>query len=158
VARAKAVREAQEAAKSRGSRLALEHFAQSVTRWVGTSWAFIGALSLVVIWAITGPALHYSENWQLVINTGTTIATFLMMFLLQRSQNHESEAIHLKLNEMIAALEGASNRLIDVEELSEDELRKLHDGYVELIERIQDAQTNRSSHSVEEATDANSGH
>jgi low affinity Fe/Cu permease len=142
---------------ARGRTLALEHFAQTVTRWVGTSWAFIAALSLVVIWAITGPSLNYSENWQLVINTGTTIATFLMMFLLQRSQNHESEAIHLKLNEMIAALEGASNRLIDVEELSEEELRKLHQGYVELIERIQGVQTNRSSHSVEEATGANSG-
>jgi low affinity Fe/Cu permease len=118
---------------------AMETFAQRVTRWVGTSWAFVAALILVVIWAITGPYFGYSDYWQLVINTGTTITTFLMLFLLQRSQNHESAAMHMKLNEIVSALEGASNALIDAEDLSEQELRELHEHYVELAHQIGNA-------------------
>ena len=91
----------------------------------GSVWAFSAALLLVVAWAATGPIFHFSETWQLVINTGTTIITFLMVFVIQHAQNKDTRAIHLKLNEIIAATEGASNRLIDVEELSDRELEHL---------------------------------
>src|SRR5438128_10856193 len=100
--------------------------AAAVTRWAGSSWGFGSALLAVLIWAATGPMFHWSDTWQLVINTSTTIVTFLMVFLIQRSQNKDSLAIQLKLNELVAALEGASNRLISVEDLSEHELHVLH--------------------------------
>ena len=90
----------------------LEAVSSAVTRWTGSSAAFGGATSIVLLWALLGPAFHYSDTWQLVINTGTTIVTFLMVFLIQRSQNKDALAIHLKLNELVAAIEGASNRLI----------------------------------------------
>src|SRR5216684_3160130 len=95
----------------------VERFAYAVTQWVGSARAFAVALAIVLIWAITGPIFHFSDTWQLVINTGTTIVTFLMVFLIQRSQNKESLAVQLKLNEIVAALRGASNRLINVENL-----------------------------------------
>src|SRR6476620_492931 len=101
-------------------------FASAVTRWTGSTWAFIAALAIIAVWGLTGPLFHYSDTWQLVINTGTTIVTFVMVFLIQRAQNKESLAVQLKLNEIVAAIEGASNRLIDVEELDEAELRQLH--------------------------------
>ncbi len=104
----------------------LERFSVKVTEATGTSAAFIIALSVVLIWIVTGPIFHFSDTWQLVINTGTTIVTFLMVFLIQRSQNKDALAIHLKLNEIVAALEGASNRLIDVEDLTEEEIETLH--------------------------------
>src|SRR5678815_1389613 len=106
-----------------------EAFASSVTKATGSTTAFIIALVMVLIWAATGPMFHYSETWQLVINTGTTIVTFLMVFLIQRSQNKESLAMQLKLNELVAAIEGASNRLVNVQDLGEDELRVLHKHY-----------------------------
>ncbi len=108
-----------------GIRWGLEAFARRVTEWAGTSWAFASAITVVVVWAVSGPYYHFSDTWQLVINTGTTIITFLMVFLIQRSQNKDSLAIHLKLNEVVAALEGASNRLISIEDLTEDEIRIL---------------------------------
>ena len=83
-------------------------------------------LGVILVWVVTGPVFHYSDTWQLVINTGTTIVTFLMVFLIQRAQNKESLAVQLKLNELVAAMEGASNRLIDVEDLTEEELMTLH--------------------------------
>lgn len=92
----------------------------------GSLWAFVGAVLLVVVWAATGPFFHYSEVWQLVINTGTTIITFLMVFIIQHAQNKDTRAVHLKLNELIAAVEGASNRLIDVEDLTDRELEILY--------------------------------
>jgi low affinity Fe/Cu permease len=103
-----------------------------VTRWTGSTPAFGVACAVIVAWALLGPVFRFSDTWQLVINTGTTIVTFLMVFLIQRSQNKDSLAIHIKLNEIVAALEGASNRLIDAESLSEDELRTLEKYYSEL--------------------------
>src|SRR5688500_16133177 len=100
----------------------LENFSHQATRATGTSYAFLVAVAVIVIWAITGPLFGFSDTWQLVINTGTTIVTFLMVFLIQRAQNKDAVAIHLKLNEIVAAMEGASNRLIDVEDLSEAEI------------------------------------
>ena len=91
--------------------------------------AFAAGLRRILVWVVTGPFFGYSDTWQLVINTGTTIVTFLMVFLIQRSQNKDSLAVHLKLNELVAAMDGASNRLIDVEDLTEDELKTLHRHY-----------------------------
>src|SRR4030095_1332709 len=96
----------------------LERFSHEATRATGTSSAFIIALLVIIVWGITGPIFRFSDTWQLVINTGTDIFTFLMVFLIQRTQNKDALAIHMKLNEIVAALEGASNRLIDVEDLS----------------------------------------
>ena len=107
----------------------LERFSSAVTRWTGSTQAFILATAIVLVWGLTGPLFGFSDTWQLVINTGTTIVTFLMVFLIQRSQNKDSLATQLKLNELVAAIKGASNRLIDVEDLSEDELRVLHRHY-----------------------------
>ncbi len=106
---------------------------------------------IVVTWLLTGPIFHYSDTWQLVINTGTTVVTFLMVFLIQRSQNKDSLALHLKLNEIVAALQGASNRLIDVESLSEQELRALHMHYETLAHMAKHDIDLLQSHSVEEA-------
>jgi low affinity Fe/Cu permease len=93
----------------------LERFSLRATKATGTSTAFMVALSVIIVWGLTGPIFNFSNTWQLVINTGTTIITFLMVFLIQRTQNKDAQAIHLKLNEIVAAVEGASNRLIDVE-------------------------------------------
>ena len=122
-----------------------------VTRWAGSSWGFGLALGTIVVWAATGPLFHWSDTWQLVINTGTTIVTFLMVFLIQRSQNKDGLAIQLKLNELIAAMDGASNRLIDVEDLSEHELGILHRHYQRLVEMTREESNVASSHSIEEA-------
>ena len=103
----------------------LEKFSHQATRATGTSIAFVLAVTVIVVWGITGPLFGFSDTWQLVINTGTTIVTFLMVFLIQRAQNKDAVAIHLKLNEIVAAMEGASNRLIDVEDLSEAEIEAL---------------------------------
>jgi low affinity Fe/Cu permease len=105
-----------------------ERFARmagKVASATGSVWAFSAALGIVLAWAATGPIFHYSETWQLVINTGTTIITFLMVFVIQHAQNKDMRALHLKLNEIIAATEGASNRLIDVEDLTDRELDHL---------------------------------
>src|SRR6187401_1559054 len=107
----------------------LEQFSMKATQKTGTSTAFILALLVIVVWIITGPIFGFSDTWQLVINTGTTIITFLMVFLIQRAQNKDALAIHLKLNELVAAVKGASNRLIDVESLSEQDLRVLQKYY-----------------------------
>ena len=130
---------------------AFEDFSRAITRLTGSTAAFGLALGVVVVWGITGPLFGFSDTWQLVINTGTTIVTFLMVFLIQRSQNKDSLAIHLKLNEIVAAMEGASNRLIDVESLSEKELATLHRYYRELAQLAKKATDVTTSHSVEEA-------
>ncbi len=106
---------------------------------------------VVAVWGLLGPVFHYSDTWQLVINTGTTVVTFLMVFLIQRSQNKDALAIHLKLNELVAAIEGASNRMIDVEALSEKELHVLHSHFVELARLSREEQNTTQSHSIEEA-------
>jgi len=129
----------------------LERFSRKVTEATGTSTAFIIALMVIVIWVVTGPLFHFSDTWQLVINTGTTIVTFLMVFLIQRSQNKDALAIHLKLNEIVAALEGASNRLIDVEDLTESEIKVLHTHYQELVKMAKADLKLTKTHSIEEA-------
>jgi low affinity Fe/Cu permease len=129
----------------------LEKFSHKATQATGTSTAFILALLTIVVWAATGPLFDFSDTWQLVINTGTTIVTFLMVFLIQRTQNKDALAIHLKLNEIVAALEGASNRLIDVEDLTEEEIETLHKHYQRLVEMAKKDLEITTSHSIEEA-------
>lgn len=128
-----------------------ERFASAVAKATGTSTAFILALATVVIWAVAGPFFDYSESWQLVINTGTTIITFLMVFVIQKAQNKESKSVQLKLNELIAATKGASNRLLGAENLTEEELDILYKHYCTMAELTQKASDLRKSHSVEEA-------
>ncbi len=129
----------------------LENAARKVTTWTGSTSAFALSVSIVLLWLLSGPFFHYSDTWQLVINTGTTVVTFLMVFLIQRSQNKDSLALHLKLNEIVAAMKGASNRLIDVEALSERELRTLHTHYESLARMAKRDIDLLCSHSVEEA-------
>jgi len=131
--------------RRRGLGIALERFSRAVTEWVGTSWAFAVALAVIVGWAATGPIFRFSDTWQLVINTGTTIVTFLMVFLIQRAQNKDARAIHLKLNEIVAAVEGASNRLVNVE------VSLLHRHYARLVALARETGALTESHSVEEA-------
>lgn len=122
-----------------------------VTRSAGRPGAFIVATLIVIIWAVTGPLFNYSNTWQLVINTGTTIITFLMVFIIQQSQNKDTLALQLKLNELIACHERASNRLIDVEDLTEEELTVLKKFYVKLSDLAEKENDLYSSHSIDEA-------
>src|SRR5436189_3165002 len=100
-------------------------FAQTTSQAVGSSWSFILAVLIILLWAVTGPMFHYSDTWQLVINTGTTIITFLMVFLIQNTQNRDAKAIHLKLDELIKGVKGARTGLVDLEKLSDEELDQL---------------------------------
>ena len=136
--------------KSNGFSSALEQFSLRVTTWSGSSWAFLIAFGTIVVWAASGPVFGFSDTWQLVINTGTTIVTFLMVFLIQRAQNKESLAIQVKLDEIIAAMEGASNRLIDVEDLSEEEVEELHKEYRRLGRALKSRNHPTEAHSVDE--------
>jgi low affinity Fe/Cu permease len=129
----------------------LETLSVRVTEWAGSSTAFGIAVIVILVWAVTGPVFHYSNTWQLVINTGTTIVTFLMVFLIQRAQNKDSRAAQLKLNEIVAALEGASNRLINVEDLSEEEILVLRRHYAEIAKICRNRSNLLESHSIEEA-------
>ena len=137
--------------KSNKLSLALERFSLKATKATGTSASFMLALSIILVWIVTGPLFHFSDTWQLVINTGTTIITFLMVFLIQRTQNKDALAIHMKLNEIVASLEGASNRLIDVEDLTEGEIETLHKHYQALVGMAKKDLKLTESHSVEEA-------
>ena len=128
-----------------------ETLASSATKATGSTPAFLIAFAIVLIWAAAGPVFHYSETWQMVINTGTTIITFLMVFLIQKAQNKESLAIQLKLNELVAAHEFASNRLVDVENMTEDELKVIHKYYSKLKTSTQKEESLQQSHSIEEA-------
>lgn len=130
---------------------ALQKFSHWAIRKTGSSGAFFFATSVIVIWLACGPIFHYSDTWQLVINTGTTIVTFLMVFLIQRAQNKDSLAVHLKLNELVAAMKGASNRLVDVEDLSEEEIDLLHKHYERLAEVCKQTHSLTESHSIDEA-------
>jgi low affinity Fe/Cu permease len=129
----------------------LERASRKATEWTGSSLAFALAVGTIVVWAVTGPIFRYSDTWQLVINTGTTIVTFLMVFLIQRAQNKDSAAIHMKLNELLAATRGASNRLISSEELSEDEVAILRKHYRRLVELAKKDEDFTKAHSIEEA-------
>jgi low affinity Fe/Cu permease len=137
--------------KSPGIGHMAEQFSAAVTRWTGSTPAFALACAVVVAWLLSGPIFSYSNTWQLVINTGTTVVTFLMVFLIQRSQNKESLAIQIKLNELVAAMEGASNRLIDCEDLDEDELNTLHKHYAKLVAMAKKDEPLTTSRSIEEA-------
>src|SRR5271169_1813828 len=116
-------------------------FAASASGWLGSKWAFAGAGLIIAVWAATGPIFHYSDTWQLVINTGTTIVTFLMVFLIQNTQNRDARAINLKLNELIRAVDKARNQMIDIENLSDLELDDLQAKY----EKIKAAYVARQS-------------
>jgi low affinity Fe/Cu permease len=129
----------------------MERFSLAATTWAGSSAAFGIAVGVVLAWAVTGPIFGFSNTWQLVINTGTTIVTFLMVFLIQRAQNKDSKAIQLKLNELVAAMKGASNNLVDVEALTEAEIETLHRHYRELAKLSQTGGGVLESHSIEEA-------
>ncbi len=131
--------------------LLLEQFSLKATKATGTSAAFILAVSVVIVWLITGPFFRFSDTWQLIINTGTTIITFLMVFLIQRTQNKDALAIHMKLNEIVAAMQGASNRLIDIEDLTEEDIETLHKHYQRLVAMAKKDSTLTETHSVEEA-------
>ena len=128
-----------------------EKFSNWATKFTGSSSAFIGATLIVLIWAFSGPFFKYSETWQLVINTGTTIITFLMVFLIQKAQNKDSKAIQIKLNELIAAHEKASNRIVDIEDLSEKELDQLHVYYEKLADFAEEDEDIHTSHSIDAA-------
>lgn len=128
-----------------------EKFSSRVTEITGSTPAFITALLIVLAWALTGPIFNFSETWQLVINTGTTIVTFLMVFLIQKTQNKESLAIQLKLNELVASHAQASNRLVNVEGLTEDELRTIKKYYSKLNELAMKERNIQQSHSIDEA-------
>lgn len=128
-----------------------EKFSNTATKFTGTSIAFITALVIVIVWGISGPLFNYSETWQLVINTGTTIITFLMVFLIQKSQNKDSKAIQIKLNELIAANKRASNRIVDIEDLTEKELDQLHLFYAKLAAEAKDDADIHRSHSIDAA-------
>jgi low affinity Fe/Cu permease len=131
--------------------------ARTATDWSGSTPAFVLAVLLLVVWAASRPLFDKFDTWQLVINTATTIITFLMVFLIQRAQNKDSQAIHLKLNELVAAVQGASNRLINVESLSEEELTALHLHYCKLVELAHADAKVTESHSVEEAVERHRG-
>ena len=130
-----------------------ERFSSKVTQATGSSWAFLVALLTIIIWLVTGPVFGYSDTWQLIINTGTTIITFLMVFLIQKSQNKDSLAMQIKLNELISSNQKASNRLLNVEDLTEAELHALHKFFGKLADKAKADSTLSVSHSIEEAED-----
>ncbi|MFN2541299.1 MAG: low affinity iron permease family protein [Chthoniobacterales bacterium] len=121
-------------------------FARRSSRMLGSAWAFAGALLVILVWLITGPTFHFSDTWQLIINTGTTIITFLMVFLIQNTQNRDAKAVHLKLDEIIRALKGARNELVDLEELSDEDLAKLEGQFRRLRKRAEQDRTQPSRH------------
>ena len=137
--------------RTHGLSRCLEAMAHTITRFTGSAMGFTLALGIIVVWGVTGPLFHFSDTWQLVINTGTTIVTFLMVFLIQRSQNKDSLALQLKLNEIVAALDGASNRLVNIEDLTEAELDVLHGHYARLAAMAKRDVDLMQSHSVDEA-------
>ena len=128
-----------------------EKFSNKVTRATGSPLAFVAAGAVIILWATTGPIFKFSDTWQLVINTGTTIITFLMVFVIQHSQNKDTVALHLKLNELIAASKTASNRLIDAEDLTDEELDLIKKFYIQLSKLSQKEKNIFASHSLDEA-------
>lgn len=114
---------------------AFRYFAHHASILLGSAWAFCGAVLVIVVWIVTGPTFHFSDTWQLIINTATTVITFLMVFLIQNTQNRDAKAMHLKLDELIRALKGARNQLVDIENLSDEELKKLEEQFRRLPKR-----------------------
>jgi low affinity Fe/Cu permease len=130
-----------------------ERLAHCATVFSGSTLAFMVALLVIFLWIVTGPYFKFSDTWQLVINTSTTVITFLMVFLIQRAQNKDSRAIHLKLNELVASMKGSSNRLIDIENLTEEELQILSGYYITLAEIAKKDKKLSVSHSIEEVVE-----
>jgi low affinity Fe/Cu permease len=129
-------------------------FARRSSVMLGSAWAFAGAVLVILVWILTGPTFHFSDTWQLIINTATTVVTFLMVFLIQNTQNRDAKAVHLKLDELIRAVKGARNQLVDLEDLSDEELKKLEDQFRRMRKR---AEGDRSpSRHVEPAKSAES--
>jgi len=118
-------------------------FARRSSNVLGSPWAFVMAILVIVVWAATGPTFHFSDTWQLIINTGTTIVTFLMVFIIQNTQNRDAKAVHLKLDEIIRAIKGARNELVDLEELSDEELKKLEEQFRRLRMKAENHGVNR---------------
>src|SRR6058998_1643139 len=112
-------------------------FARRSSMMLGSAWAFTGAVLVIVVWLITGPTFHFSDTWQLIINTATTVITFLMVFLIQNTQNRDAKAVHLKLDEIIRALKGARNQLVDLEDLSDEDLKKLEEQFQRLRKKAE---------------------
>jgi low affinity Fe/Cu permease len=112
-------------------------FAHQASITLGSAWAFAGAVLVIAVWVLTGPAFHFSDTWQLIINTATTVITFLMVFLIQNTQNRDAKAVHLKLDEVIRALKGARNQLVDLENLSDEELKKLEEQFQRLRKKAE---------------------
>jgi low affinity Fe/Cu permease len=112
-------------------------FARRSAAMLGSAWAFGGAVLVILVWILTGPTFHFSDTWQLIINTATTVITFLMVFLIQNTQNRDAKAVHLKLDEMIRALKGARNQLVDLEDLSDEELKKLEEQFQRLRKKAE---------------------
>lgn len=137
--------------KLSGRHSLFDRFASRVTAGVGSPWAFALALLSVLMWGFTGPMFHFSETWQMVVNTGTTIITFLMVFLIQQSQNKDALAVHIKLNELLAAHERTSNRVVAVEDMDEADLATLRAFYCKLAERAARDGGIKESHSLDEA-------
>src|SRR5438309_8381828 len=129
-------------------------FAQKTSQLVGSSWAFILAVLIIIVWSITGPMFHFSDTWQLVINTGTTIITFLMVFLIQNTQNRDAKAFHLKLDELLKGVKGARTSLVDLEELSDQELDRLQKEFQRLSKTAASAAEERKEIREEEKTAA----
>lgn len=137
---------------------AFRKFAHKASEIVGSPWAFITAVAIIVVWAVTGPIFGFSDTWQLIINTGTTIVTFMMVFLIQNTQNRDAKAIHLKLDELLRGVEGARTSMVDLEELSDEDLKQLQDEFKRLrekspslleddIEALEDTLKKRGTHS-----------
>jgi len=141
--------------KNNTLRCHFEKFSTHVTKIAGSPVAFISAFLLIIVWGISGPLFHFSDTWQLVINTGTTIITFLMVFIIQQSQNKDTIALQLKLNELIAANKLASNRLINIEDLTEGELETLKKFYIQLSDLAKRENDIHNTHSIDEAKDNN---
>jgi low affinity Fe/Cu permease len=112
-------------------------FAHRSSVMLGSAWAFTGAVLVILVWLLTGPMFHFSDTWQLIINTATTVITFLMVFLIQNTQNRDAKAVHLKLDELIRALKGARNQLVDLEDLSDEELKKLEEQFQRMRKRAE---------------------
>jgi low affinity Fe/Cu permease len=112
-------------------------FAHQASIVLGSAWVFVGAVLIILVWVLTGPTFHFSDTWQLIINTATTVITFLMVFLIQNTQNRDTKAIHLKLDEMIRALKGARNQLVDLEDLSDEDLKKLEEQFQRLRKKAE---------------------
>lgn len=123
-----------QASDKRGEKDAFTRFSTLASTWLGSKWAFLLALCTVVVWIVTGPLFHFSNTWQLVINTGTTIVTFLMVFLIQNTQNRDAKAINLKLNELIKATGSAEDHMVDIESLSDEELDSMQKRYEQVRE------------------------